>query len=124
MPAAKSNGAGNLRERIRKAEVAGKAFEVEGWGEKVELRSMTVAEKLEVVGEEGDEMTNAQAGGMLPKVIIKTCYDPDTGEPVFGDDDESWLSNQPASVIEPLALAGLRASGMTDEAIEEGKGGS
>ena len=114
------NGSGSLRERIRKSEVKGKPFTVEGWDEKVELRSMTVAEKVDLVGE-GDDVSAAQTAEILPKVIVLTCYDPDTGEPVFSNGDEEWLATQPAAVVEPLALAGLKASGLDESALDEAK---
>lgn len=116
------NGKTNLKDRIRKAEVKGTLFKT-GWGEEVELRSMTVAEKIELYGDE--EISNAQAAGLLPRVIIKTAYDPATGQPLFSaDDDLEWLEGQPANIVEPLALEGLKVSGVSEDAVEEAKGAS
>ena len=109
-----------LHERIRAASVTGEAFDVPGWGVKVEVRSMSIAEKGAL------DSVSADMAAFAPAVLIPTCYDPETGQRLWGKDDAAWLSEQPASVIEPLMLAGLKASGLSAEAlagaIDEGKG--
>ena len=92
---------------------------------------MTVGEKYELLGGEFDtdseggvRFQGAELAKMLPGVVIVTCFDPGSGERVFSNDDLDWLQGQPATIIETVANAGLRVSGVTDEAVEEGKEGS
>lgn len=62
---------------------------------------------------------------LYPAIIIATCYDPETGEKVFQDDDVELLNSKRASVVEKLGSAGMRVSGLRDEdATEEGKDSS
>ncbi len=117
------NGSGDLRERIRKAEVKGTQRKVDGWGVTIELRPMSVAEKASLAVDEED-LKPDEAAMMLPKVIVMTCYDPGTGLPVFTEEDIEWLSDQPANVVEEIALAGLSISGVDEAALEQAKKGS
>jgi len=114
-----TNGNVDLLGRIRAKKPESKPFTVEGWGETVELRSMTIAEKVGLFGD-GDDVKE-QMADLLPNVIVLTCYDPTTDEALFSEDDLEWLSNQPANVVEELALAGLAASGVSDDALDSAK---
>ena len=98
----------------------GTLVDIPGWGVKIEVRSMSIAEKGAL------DSVSADMAAFAPAVLIPTCYDPETGQRLWGKDDAAWLAEQPASVIEPLMLAGLKASGVSAAAlagaIDEGKG--
>lgn len=115
-----TNGA--LRAKILASKVTGEKLNVPGWGVDVELRSMSIATKSRIVGD-GDA-TPEQLSLLLPSVIIATAHDPKSGEALFTDDDMEWLKDQPAGIIEHVALAGLRVSGLDDGAVELEKKGS
>ena len=120
-----TNGNKSLKDRIRAANAVKANAEnltVDEWdGVELELRSMTVGAKYELFGDNADleNLRASQLGDMVPRVVIGTCYDPKTGEPVFDDADEEWLAKEPAAVLEPVAEAGMRVSGMTPEAGNE-----
>lgn len=128
------NGNGNLRERLREhARTAhSEPYTIDEWDETVELRSMSVGEKYALFGDDAEtddqgdvKLKPSQLGQMVSDVVIATVFDPDTGEPMFSAEDKTELDGWPAPVIEPLAQAGLKASGIGEDAVEEaGKGSS
>lgn len=111
----------SLKDRIRAATIKGTAYKVPEWNATIELRSMSVAQ-VEKLGDLPDD-----DDGMVV-TLAATCYDPDTGEPLFDNDDAEWLKEQPLCVMEPLFRAAMAASGIDndrlDAAIESGKGDS
>lgn len=123
----------SLRDRIRAAGAvgaSGEQFEVEEWGVTVELRSLSVGAKNRLVEmrDGGEAPESDRLDKFVAQVLVQTCYDPETGERVFTNDDADWLIEQPASAVEPLLLAALRQSGLSadevTEAMEAGKDAS
>lgn len=96
---------------------------VEAWGERIEVRSMSVIEKTMITAlAEKDGKLAMEV--LLPGIIVATCFDPETGDKVFSEDDIEWIKAQNAGVIEQLAAVGIRLSGLNADAISEGKGAS
>ena len=118
----------SVRERLNKVPAfTSELVTVPEWEDVViEVRSMTVAEKVKLV----EAATNADGDIILaaiqPQLVIATAFDPATGDKVFSDTDADFISAQNARPVERLANAGSRLSGITDvdEAIAEGKDGS
>ena len=113
----------SARDRFKaRPRIKGELLEIPEWDMTVELRSMSIAQKGNLIGDE--EPTASKMSLMLPEVIVFTCYDPDTQEPIFTADDLEELKNEPASVIETVAMKGLSISGLDEDAGEEKKDAS
>ena len=97
----------------------GETLEIPEWDVTVELSSMSIAQKGQLLGDE--EPTPTKLMLMLPEVIVSTCYDPDSFNPIFTADDLDWLKSEPASIIERVATEGLRVSGIDEDAAAEKK---
>lgn len=115
---------GDLRGRIRSSVPKGESLEVEGWDATIELRPMSVAEKASLAVEDEDDLKADEAAMMLPRVIVFTAYDPESGDRLFTDEDLEWLKDQPSNVIETVALAGFRVSGVDGDEAKKVKKGS
>lgn len=109
----------SLRDRIKANATVFPTETVEAWGQTVEVRSMTVAEQARLVDKFTRVDGTRDVGGWVPAVIVATCFDPQTGEPVFTDDDVDWLRAQPASAVDGVATAGLRVSGLTEAIVAD-----
>lgn len=110
----------SLREQILNHRAPkGEIHDVPEWDAKVELRSMTIAQKGNLIGDE--DPSPAKLMLMLPEVLVFTCHDPESGEALFTPEDLDWLKAQPASVVERLATEGLRVSGMEEAAAQAEK---
>ena len=117
----------SIREAIQAADDGtADLHEIPEWGVVVEIRSMTARSRAQFVAEMASEDgTVASVNdpdriiGMWWHVISQTCYDPDSGERAFEDDDQQWLFDKNARVVNDLANACMAASGLTEDAAGE-----
>jgi hypothetical protein len=115
----------SIREAIQAADDGtAELHEIPEWDVVVEIRSMTARSRAQFVAEMASE--DGTVGGvndpdriigMWWHVISQTCYDPDSGERAFEDDDQQWLFDKNARVVNDLANACMAASGLTEEAV-------
>lgn len=91
---------------------------IDEWDANFDLRSMTAGAQLKLSPQPGEtlDLTTFYFG-----IIIACCYDPDTGERVFRDDDVTWLKEQGPEPIQRLAEACLKVSGLDAKAVDAGK---
>ncbi len=114
----------NMRDKIRNRPVSkGNQIEVPEWEVTVEFRSMSIAQKAELIGDDV-EPSASKIMMALPEAILFTCYEPGTDEPIFTAEDLDWLKDEDASLIERLAEIGMNVSGLGEDAGDEGKGDS
>ena len=117
----------SIREAIQAADDGtADLHEIPEWGVVVEIRSMTARSRAQFVAEMASEDgTVASVNdpdriiGMWWHVISQTCFDPDLGERAFEDDDQQWLFDKNARVVNDLANACMAASGLTEDAAGE-----
>lgn len=109
-----------LRDQIIQSKPKINKLEVKDWDMTVGIRSMTLREKTEIIG---DGEVTPKLTELLPHVIIATVVNPETGEPIFTVDDLGSLAEQPSGVIETVAAEGLKVSGLAEGVVDEGKGG-
>ena len=117
----------SIREAIQAADDGtAELHEIPEWDVVVEIRSMTARSRAQFVAEMASEDGTIAGGndpdriiGMWWHVISQTCFDPDLGERAFEDDDQQWLFDKNARVVNDLANACMAASGLTEDAAGE-----
>jgi hypothetical protein len=120
---------GGLRQSIRDRIVAARPYSsenlyIEAWDVTVEVRSLTLGVRNDMMTSVINEETGkAETERLYPELIIRSTYDPETGERVFSDDDQATLNGVDAGAADKIAKVALRLSGMTDDAkdTEAGK---
>ena len=114
-----------LREQILAMDdIESEIVEVPQWDNvKIEVRAMTARERAQMFRGAVDEEGEVDMERMYPELVIASCYDPDTGRPVFTSDDREQLLNKSGAALEKLAMSAIHMSGM-DKAAEArlGKG--
>ena len=110
----------SIRDQIRKAQDrTSQITEVPEWGVTVEIRSMTGTQRSAIVTaltSDDDNKMEALWGGML----VSCVYDPETGDPVFKEDDAEWLLNEKSStVLDRLSNVCLQVAGIVEGAVDE-----
>ena len=110
----------SIREKIRKAQDrTSQIVEVPEWGVTVEVRSMTGSQRSAIVTaltSDEDNKMEALWGGML----VSCVYDPETGDPVFKEDDAEWLLNEKSStVLDRLSNVCLQVAGIVEGAVDD-----
>jgi len=110
----------SIRDQIRKSQDrTSQITEVPEWGVTVEIRSMTGTQRSAIVTaltSDEDNKMEALWGGML----VSCVYDPETGDPVFKEDDAEWLLNEKSStVLDRLSNVCLQVAGIVEGAVDE-----
>ena len=107
-----------LRDQIlnaddRKSEIV----DVPEWGCELEVRSLTGAQRAAFMEAAFDlETGQPDFARIYPTLIIQTCHDPETGEPVFEATDRDVLNTKSAAVTERLAKAAMELAGLSEPA--------
>ena len=116
-----------LRERTLEAkDIDSEDVFVPQWGETFEVRSMSAKMRARLIKRATVQLPDGKGletdfEQLYPQIVIATCFDPETGIPVFGPGDHDALSEKNGAALEVLALAGMRLSGMTAKAVPEAK---
>lgn len=114
----------SLRDRILAADDIGReSVEVPQWGVTVEVRTMSAGQRSRMIASCSNPDGTIDLDRLYPMLIVATVFDPETGAPVFDENDLAVLQEKSASAIEFVALKAMRLSGMNASASdEEGKG--
>lgn len=112
----------SIRDRIKAiAPYSKDTVHVEEWDTDIELRSLSLGERNDMLnksrGEDGQ--ADADISVIYPEMLIRTCFDPETGEKVFAEDDAAFINSLPASIMDKLAIPSMKLSGMADTAKED-----
>ena len=94
-------------------------IDVPEWDVKIELRSMTALQRSLMQVEWAD--TEEQSAAVLYQTVLQhCCFDPDTGDQVFNEEDSEWiLADKSAQVVDRVAQACLKVSGLSADSIDE-----
>jgi len=115
----------NIKDKIKAAkDIRSQVVKVKEWAVKIEMRSMTGAQRANILNM--DIEVDPKAPGknkvmfekLYPDIIIACSFDPETGDPIFGEEDRDWLMQKNCGPIEQLALVGMQLSGLSADALE------
>lgn len=115
----------SIRDQIMKAkDISGELMEIKEWGVKVEVRTMTARQRARVMENAIDPVTGKSSISIIyPEIAIACVFDPESGEPVFTNDDKDALLEKSGAVLEKIASKAMTLSGLTEEASASlGKG--
>ena len=109
----------SIRDKIKAAEdILHEDIYVSQWDVTIQVKTMSGLERARLLSDclspEGEVIQNKFQMGLL----VSCCTDPDTGEPVFKEDDD-WVLGKSSGAIERLVSAAMRVSGLTKAALEE-----
>lgn len=107
---------GSIRDLARQTVWNTETVRVPEWDIDVEVRSITVKQRAELVDGGTDNLTFG------PRLVVASVYDPESGEPAFTSEDVDLLVNLPAGLVDTLIRAAMRVSRLTDDdSVESGK---
>ena len=115
----------SIRDQIMKAkDISGELMEIKEWGVKVEIRTMTARQRARVMENAIDPVTGKSSISVIyPEIAVACVFDPESGEPVFTNDDKDALLEKSGAVLEKIASKAMALSGLTEEASASlGKG--
>lgn len=111
---------GGLRPSLRDRIAARRPYTTEnvyvpGWDETVEVRSISLGVRNEMMDKVMDPETKEPNIRLLfPELLIRTAHDPETGERIFADDDLAFIEGQDSAAADTVAKVAMRLSGMAD----------
>lgn len=114
--------ASNIRDQVRESDdIESEQITVEQWNNvTLEVRSMTGRARARMFkGISNVDSGEVDIEKMYPEIIVNTCYDPETGERVFSEEDVDWLNTKSSGALEKVARVGMRLSGMDRQAETE-----
>lgn len=79
----------------------------------VEVRSMSVGDKLDIVSQYRAEGGGLDAKAALPKLLVGSCFEPGSDERVFEPTDGESILKQDYAALEPLLDAVLELNGFS-----------
>ena len=107
----------SLRDRIASAEdIDVETIEVPRWGVTLEVRGMTGKSRSVFTELFASEDGTIDYEAMYPSLLIATCFDPETKEQVFTQDDAAMLNSKSGKALEDLAQVAMRLSGLGKQA--------
>ncbi len=91
--------------------------EVPEWKVTLHVRTMTGSARADMLNAASDPETGQMDfKSMYPNIIVATVVNPDTGVPIFTPADVDLLNQKSGKALERVAQAGMKISGMGEEA--------
>lgn len=110
----------SIREQILNADdIETELVEIPVWGVTVEVRSMDGRSRTRLLRNASSADGVVDMETLYPEMVIQCSFDPETGDRIFTEDDGDALLAKAAGPLELLALAAMRVSGMTANAVED-----
>jgi hypothetical protein len=112
----------SLKQKILDAkDLATEQVEIAEWGVVLDVRTLTVRERAEVLRQnftmEGGAAANTD--DFYASLVIQTVLDPDTGDKVFEEQDREHLKNKSAGAMEKIAKVAIKLAGLGENAVEQ-----
>lgn len=109
----------SIKDKIKAAQdIKSKVVKIPAWDVSVEVREFSLAERDEIIKlQQVDE--GMPEGTATWEVLKRCCYDPETKEPIFVDEDREWFFKKGATSTDVLKKAALTINGLGVGAIEE-----
>lgn len=109
----------SLRDQILNADdINSELVEIPVWGVTVEVRSMDGRARTRLLRLSTDGTGEVDMERIYPEMVILCSHDPETGERIFTEDDRDAILSKAAGPVELLALAAMRVSGMSGDALD------
>lgn len=117
----------NLRDKILAAQdIPTETVTIPEWDVTLLVKGMSAGDRIELMQTAFDVNTGqVNMSIVYPDVAVACAFDPETGEPVFTDEDKTAILSKSSAAVEKLANVGLRLSGIgKDEQDAAGKDSS
>lgn len=110
---------GKLRDKILTlSDIQKELVNVPLWDAVIEVRSITAAQRARLFKQTADASGRVDLERLYPDLVIASCYDPETGEPIFEAPDREMLAGKNAAALETLVQVAMRLSGIQSGAVE------
>ena len=113
----------SIKDKIRQAgDLEREVVDIPEWGVKVEVRSLSARQRATMANyTELEDQSNGDRQEALWGFLLTACvFDPETGDPVFDDDDLDWLfTDKSFAVIDKLTTKCLTVSSVLKDSVDQ-----
>lgn len=112
----------SIIDKIKQARDAeAEQYDIPEWDVAVEIRSMSARQRANMNNVIEDDGTASEKQELMWGYLLCSCvFDPETGDPVFTEDDMEWLlTDKSFAVIDKLTAKCLEVSSVNREAVDE-----
>lgn len=110
----------SLREKIKNVDdIKKEIISIKPWNCDIEIRTMSAHQRANVLDNVSDDEGNIYHDKLRFQMILNSCFDPDTGEQIFKEEDEEWLMKKSFGPIEMISQKIMRLSGISRNSIED-----
>lgn len=107
-----------LKEKIKVVQdVKSEKITIPEWDVVLELRTMKAIDRARLLKTCVDKQGQVIGERFQAGLIIASCFDPETGEKVFGEDDYDLLMDKAAGPVEFLAGKAMEISGLNRDSL-------
>jgi len=108
----------SLKNKIKVAQdIKSEVVKIPAWGVSVEVREFSLAVRDEILTlQQADE--DMPEGKVTWEVLKRCCYDPETKELIFVDEDKEWFFKKGATSTDVLKKAALTINGLGVGTVE------
>jgi len=112
----------SIKDKIKQAgDLEREVVDIPEWGVTVEIRSMSARQRALMANyTDLDDQSNSDRQEALWGFLLTACvFDPETGDPVFDEDDLDWLfTDKSFSVIDRLTTKCLTVSSVLKDSVD------
>ena len=110
----------SLKEKIKNTnDIKSEIVTVNVWECDLEVRSISALKRAEILEMVMDENGDMNHNKLHAQMIIASCYDPESGNKVFDENDDEWLLEKSCGAIEMLMTKAMALSGMSKSALDD-----
>ena len=112
----------SIKDKIKQARDAeAEQYAIAEWDVTVEIRSMSARQRANMNNVIESDVSAAERQELMWGYLLCSCvFDPETGDPVFTEDDMEWvLTDKSFAVIDHLTAKCLEVSSVNREAVDE-----
>lgn len=99
-----------LRSRLLSITAKERTVTIEG--DTILIRALSLGDRTALVAKCSDDAGEVQSIKLVPAVLVATCLDPETREPIFTAGDLDAINGLPASAVDPLWKAAAELNGL------------
>lgn len=108
----------SLKDKILAAtDIPSETLRIPEWDVEVLIKGMSAGDRITLMQNAYDQKTQqVNMAAVYPDVVVSCVHDPETGDPVFTDNDKTAILAKSSAAVEKIADVGLRLSGIGKDA--------
>lgn len=108
----------SLKDKILAAtDIPSETLRIPEWDVEVLIKGMSAGDRISLMQSAYDQKTQqVNMAAVYPDVVVSCVHDPETGDPVFTDNDKTAILAKSSAAVEKIADVGLRLSGIGKDA--------